>query len=311
MGPHRPPSPTELNTIVNSFNRNFPKRNDGNANTKAFVTSPDMVIAYALAGTLDFDPVTDSLTTGLRGAACGSTPPSASTCPSRRLRPRRVRLRRAPRATASEIAIAVSPTSDRLQLLTPFPAWDGNDYVDLPVLLEGQGQVHDRPHLGRRPLAPLPRPPREHLGQPVPRRRQRLHGRDRRGQGPARRRRPAPFPDIAKHLGPRPACGGARSATRTTARARRASTPPWSPATAAALVILARSFARIHETNLKKQGMLPLTFADPTTYDLIGEDDRISVLDLASLGARRAGALPRHQARRHPGRVQCTPHVQP
>ena len=87
--------PAELNTIVNSFNRNFPKRNDGNANTKAFVTSPDMVLAYALAGTLDFDPLTDSIMTD-DGVGVRLEPPVGRGPARRGFRPRRVRLRRAP-----------------------------------------------------------------------------------------------------------------------------------------------------------------------------------------------------------------------
>ena len=113
------------------------------------------------------------------------------------------------------------------------------------------------------------------------------------GQGPARRRDHARSPTSPSTYHEAGVALGAPSATRTTARARPASTPPWSPASAAPRSILARSFARIHETNLKKQGMLPLTFADPATYDQIGEDDRISRPRPGRPRARRAGALPR------------------
>ena len=132
------PEPSRLNTIVNSFNRNFPKRNDGNANTKAFVTSPDMVIAFALAGTLDFDPLTDSIETD-SGVSVKLDPPIGENLPSRGFDPGDSGFVAPPR-DRSEIAVAVSPTSDRLQLLTPFPAWDGNDYIDLPVLLKAKGK---------------------------------------------------------------------------------------------------------------------------------------------------------------------------
>ncbi len=133
--------PATPNTIVNSFNRNFPKRNDGNANTKSFVTSPEMVIAYSLAGTLDFDPRTDVIESasgvpraarparwrGPSGASV-STParPVSSSLPKQ--------------ASVRASMLAVSPASDRLQLLTPFPAWDGNDFVDLPVLMKAKGK---------------------------------------------------------------------------------------------------------------------------------------------------------------------------
>ncbi len=179
------PDPAKLNTIVNSFNRNFPKRNDGNANTKAFVTSPDMVIAYALAGTLDFDPLTDSITTD-SGSSVRLDPPVGENLP-----PRGFDLGQsgylAPPEEHSEIGIAVSPGSERLQLLAPFPAWDGNDYLDLPVLLKAKGKCTTDHISAAGRVAPLPRPPREHLGQPVPRCDQRLHRCHRRRQGSARR----------------------------------------------------------------------------------------------------------------------------
>ena len=142
--------------------------------------------------------------------------------------------------------------------------------------------MHDRPDLGRRCVAPLPRPPREHLGQPVPGCDQRLHRRHRRGKGPSRRpdssvRRRSP------NIWPGPATRwcvvGDENYGEGSSREHAAMEPRYR----GGLVILARSFARIHETNLKKQGLLPLTFADPSTYEMIGEDDRISVLDLASL----------------------------
>ncbi len=120
---------TKVNTIVNSYNRNFPKRNDGNANTKAFVTSPDMVIAYALSGTLDFNPLTDALETPT-GERVKLDPPIGEDLPSRGFDPGESGFQ-APPPNSEGVEIVVSPTSDRLQLLEPFPAWDGHDYVDL------------------------------------------------------------------------------------------------------------------------------------------------------------------------------------
>ena len=281
MGPRPIADPGELNTIVTSYNRNFPKRNDGNANTKAFVTSPEMVIAFALAGTLDFDPLTDSITTDA-GASVRLDPPVGDDLPPRGFDPGESGFVAPPDDGSGDRRRRVARPPSACSCSTPFPAWDGDDYVDLPVLLKAKGKCTTDHISAAGRVAPLPRPPREHLGQPVPRRDQRLHRRDRRGQGSARRRDPA-LPRHRQAPGRVRRRRGARSATRTTARARRASTRPWSPATAAGSSILARSFARIHETNLKKQGLLPLTFADPATYDEIGEDDRISVLDLASL----------------------------
>ena len=144
---------------------------------------------------------------------------------------------------------------------------------------EGPGQVHHRPHLGRRPVAQVPRPPREHLRQPVPRRRStRSRARSARARtsidGATR-----PFPDIAKHYseaGVAWCAIGDRNYGEGSSREHAAMEPRFR----GGVVIFARSFARIHETNAKKQGLLPLTFADPATYDEIGEDDRINVLGL-------------------------------
>jgi aconitate hydratase len=126
------------NTIVNSFNRNFPKRNDGSANTLSFVTSPDTVVALALAGRLDFDPTTDTITAPngsevLLNAPVGEVLPASGYDPGQNtFTP--------PPADGSNVSVEVSPTSDRLQLLAPFTAWDGNDYIGLPVLMKAKGK---------------------------------------------------------------------------------------------------------------------------------------------------------------------------
>jgi len=267
------------NTIVTSFNRNFPKRNDGSANTKAFVTSPDMVVLYALSGTLDFNPLTDTLVTDA-GATVRIDPPIGEDLPPGGFDPGESGFV-APPHSRSENAIAVSPTSDRLQLLTPFPAWDGNDYVAMPVLLKAQGKcttdqisaagtwLRYRGHLenisGNLFLGVV----------------NAFTGALGTGKDPIDGSTRS-YAEIAKHLADSgmPWCavgdanygeGSSREHAAMEPRHRRG------------LVVLARSFARIHETNLKKQGLLPLTFSDPGTYETIGEDDRISVLDLASL----------------------------
>ena len=148
MGPRPTSTTAKLNTIVNSYNRNFPKRNDGNGNTLAFVTSPDTVIAFALAGTLDFDPRTDTLTNDAgeevrldaarrRGLPKGGFEPGEASF-------------QAPPPDGAGVEVVVDPTSDRLQLLEPFAAWDGKDYDRPARPAQGPGQVHHRPHLGRR-----------------------------------------------------------------------------------------------------------------------------------------------------------------
>ncbi|HXQ58717.1 MAG TPA: aconitate hydratase [Acidimicrobiales bacterium] len=275
------PDPDTPNTIVNSFNRNFPKRNDGNAQTKAFVTSPDMVVAYALAGTLDFDPLIDSITTDA-GTQVRLEPPVGVDLPRRGFDPGASGAGFvASPADGSETAIAVSPTSDRLQILTPFPGWDGGDYIDMPVLLKAQGKC-TTDHISAAGAWLLYRGHLENisanlfLGVTNA-----FTGATGEGRDPTDGATRS-LPDIAKRLSEAgtPWCAvGADNYGEGSSREHAAMEPRYR----GGVVILARSFARIHETNLKKQGLLPLTFSNPTTYDQIGEDDRISVLGLTSL----------------------------
>ena len=128
------PMSTPLST---SFNRNFPKRNDGNANTKAFLTSPDMVLLYALAGTLDFDPLSGTVKSD-SGESVTFEPPMGEDLPTNGYDRGRLGYMRPP-AVRSDIAISVDPESDRLQLRA-VSRWDGHDYLDLPVLLKARGK---------------------------------------------------------------------------------------------------------------------------------------------------------------------------
>ncbi|MCP4226520.1 MAG: aconitate hydratase, partial [Actinomycetia bacterium] len=130
--------PGEANSIVTSYNRNFPKRNDGDAATLAFVTSPETVMALALAGTLDFDPLNDTLTTE-DGREVSLNIPVGEELPARGFDEGESGFV-APPADASSIEVKVSPTSDRLQLLEPFSAWDGKDFENLPVLVKAHGK---------------------------------------------------------------------------------------------------------------------------------------------------------------------------
>ncbi len=269
----------EPNVIVNSFNRNFPKRNDGNAATLAFVTSPETVVALALAGTLEFNPITDSLT-GADGEKFVLAPPVGEQLPERGFDPG-VDTFVAPPQDGSGIKIVVSPTSDRLQLLTPFDAWDGKDFKDLPVLMKAQGKCTT-----------------DHISMAGPWLKYRGHLENISGNlfagainaytgeaglakdpidGETRT-----YPEIAKHMHEANVSWvaiGDENYGEGSSREHAAMEPRFR----GCKVILVRSFARIHEANLKKQGVLPLTFADPATYDAIGEDDRINVLGLADL----------------------------
>ncbi len=274
----RPEEVTSVpNSIVTSFNRNFPKRNDGSANTFAFVTSPDTVMAIALSGNLDFDPTTDTITAP-DGTEVSLDAPVGQVLPDAGYDPGEDTFT-APPADAGSIDVAVSPSSDRLQLLEPFAAWDGNDYFNLPVLVKAQGKFTT-----------------DHISMAGPWLKYRGHlenisgnlyigavsayneGIIGIGKNQLSGERQS-FPDMAKayHEAGQPwVVIGDENMGEGSSREHAAMEPRFR----LGLVAIARSFARIHETNLKKQGMVPLTFADPATYDLIEEDDRINVLGL-------------------------------
>jgi aconitate hydratase len=275
------------NTIVNSYNRNFPKRNDGSANTLSFVTSPDVVVALALAGTLEFDPRTDTLTSS-SGEEVRLEPPVGEQLPSRGFDPGESGFVAPPAQDRDRVDVRVAPDSERLQLLEPFSPWDGHDYVELPVLMKAAGKCTT-----------------DHISAAGPWLRYRGHLENISGNlflgvvnafrddveaghgkdpldGEIRS-----FPDIAKHLHEAgvPWCAvGDENYGEGSSREHAAMEPRFR----GAKVIFARSFARIHETNLKKQGVLALTFSDPSTYDLIAEDDKLSVVDLGNLRPDRA-----------------------
>jgi len=270
------------NSIVNSFNRNFPKRNDGSANTLSFVTSPDTVIALALAGRLDFDPTTDTIVNA-DGVAVHLDPPVGEVLPSRGYDPGQNTFT-APPADGSSLTVTVSPTSDRLQLLDPFPAWDGKDYLGLPVLMKAQGKCTTdhisaagkwltyRGHLenisGNLFLGAV-----NAFNSAVGEGKSVIDGST------------ATYPELAKRCsqaGIRWCAIGDRNYGEGSSREHAAMEPRFR----GGVVIFARSFARIHETNLKKQGLVPLTFANPDTYEQIGEDDRINVLGLPPVPGR-------------------------
>ena len=264
------------NSIVNSFNRNFPKRADGSANTLSFVTSPDTVMAIALSGRLDFDPSVDTITAA-DGTEVKLDAPRGDILPAKGYDPG-VDTFTAPPADGSSVVVEVSPTSDRLQLLQPFAAWDGKDYLELPVLMKAQGKC-TTDHISAAGKWLTYRGHLENIsgnlfigavnafGGEVGVGLDTLDG--------SRRS----YPDIAKHYGESGVqwCAiGDQNYGEGSSREHAAMEPRFR----GGVVIFARSFARIHETNLKKQGLVPLTFSDPATYDAIEETDRISVLNL-------------------------------
>ena len=264
------------NTIVNSFNRNFPKRNDGSANTLSFVTSPDTVVALALAGRLDFDPTTDTITAP-DGSEVKLEPPVGEVLPSQGYDPGQNTFT-APPADGTGVVVEVSPTSSRLQLLAPFAEWDGADYMGLPVLMKAQGKC-TTDHISAAGKWLTYRGHLENisgnlfLGAVNAYNGAVGEGKDFRDGSVDT------YPNLAKKYGEagvRWCAIGDRNYGEGSSREHAAMEPRFR----GGVVIFARSFARIHETNLKKQGLIPLTFADPDTYEQIGEDDRINVLGL-------------------------------
>ena len=272
--------PGQVNSILSSYNRNFPKRNDGNAATLSFIGSPETVVAYALAGTLDFNPLTDPVNGGGEGAGVGLEAPSGEELPARGFEPGEGGFL-APPPDGSNVEVVVRPDSERLQLLEPFPPWDGADFVKLPVLLKAKGKCTTDHISAAGPWLKY----RGHLDNisqnlflgafnaftdEIGTAHCLVHGNT------------ESLPDVARHY--REArmswvVVGDENYGEGSSREHAAMEPRFMGAKA----ILVRSFARIHETNLKKQGVLPLTFADPHTYDQVQAGDRISLLGLAEL----------------------------
>ncbi len=272
--------PGEQNSILSSYNRNFPKRNDGNAATLSFIASPETVVAYSLTGTLDFNPLQDPVTTE-EGNTVVLLPPTGDELPSAGFEQAQDGFL-APPLDGRNVDVVVDPNSDRLQLLQPFDAWDGNDFEGLVVLLKASGKCTTDHISAAGPWLKY----RGHLDNIC----QNLFlgainafttepgtGLDKTDSNAIKN-----LPDIARRYREHNVAWvaiGDENYGEGSSREHAAMEPRFMNAKA----IICRSFARIHETNLKKQGVLPLTFADPATYDLIGPDDTISITGLADL----------------------------
>jgi aconitate hydratase len=264
----------EANSILSSYNRNFTGRNDANPATHSFVTSPDLVVALTLAGTLNFNPLTDKLK-DKDGNEFMLSPPHGDGLPANGYDPGRDTYQ-APPEVRSAVDVAVSPTSDRLQVLEPFEPWDGKDVLDIPILIKTKGKTTT-----------------DHISMAGPWLKYRGHldnisnnmliGAINAANGEANK--------VANFM------TGKEDAVPATARQYKKAGIKWvvvgdwnygegssrehaalEPRHLGGLAIITRSFARIHETNLKKQGMLPLTFADPADYDKINPDDKVDLL---------------------------------
>lgn len=264
----------EANSIVSSYNRNFTGRNDANPATHAFVTSPDLVVAMTLAGTLKFNPLTDTLK-DKDGKDFMLSPPHGEGLPARGYDPGRDTYQ-APPADRNQVQVQVSPSSDRLQVLEPFQVWDSKDALDIPILIKAQGKTTT-----------------DHISMAGPWLKYRGH-----------------LDNISNNMliGAINAANGEANkvknfqtgkvdAVPATAREYKKNGVKWvvvgdwnygegssrehaalEPRHLGGLAIITRSFARIHETNLKKQGMLPLTFSDPADYDKINPDDKVDIM---------------------------------
>jgi len=276
--------PGERNTIINSYNRNFAKRNDDNPNTLAFVASPEIVTAYALAGRLSFNPLTDTLTND-KGEKVKLSPPTGVELPARGFDPGESGYVK-PATDGSKVPVAVDPKSDRLQLLTPFTAWDGKDLLDMPVLVKAKGKC-TTDHISPAGKWLKYRGHLDNISNNM------FSGAINAFNSEAGKGKNIftgelkSFAEVARDYKEMMAEGklsgwvaiGDENYGEGSSREHAAMEPRWLGARA----VITRSFARIHETNLKKQGVLALTFKNLADYDLIREDDRVSIAGLSSL----------------------------
>ena len=268
------------NIIFTTFNRNFKARNDANPETLAFLTSPQMAACLALSGDAGFNPETDTLV-GADGKPFQLAPPNPPPLPEKGLT-RFTSAYMASEEEAETVVIKIDPHSDRLEPLKPFAPWDGNDFLNLPVLTKTRGKTttdHISPggdwlkyrgHLARISQNLLAGALNAFTGETG-------HGTNLfTGEKGVR------FSDLAgiyqKDRGGFIIVGD-ENYGEGSSREHAAMTPRYLGAKA----VITRSFARIHEANLKKQGILPLMFSNPSDYDTIGEHDRISLVDLKTL----------------------------
>jgi aconitate hydratase len=282
----------EKNTIIHSFNRNFAKRADGNPNTYAFVASPEIVTAMAIAGDLTFNPLTDTLTNE-QGEQVKFDAPSGDELPQKGFAVEDAGYQ-APAADGSAVVVNVSPTSDRLQLLDPFAAWEGTDLQGLKLLIKAKGKcttdhismagpwLKYRGHLDNisnnmligavnyfnektdsvknqitNVYDSVPKVQRDYKAHSIG---SVVVGDENYGEGSSR-----------EHAAMEPRHLGVRA-------------------------VLVKSFARIHETNLKKQGMLALTFVDKADYEKIQENDTIDILGLINFAPNTPLTLVLHHS---------------
>jgi len=286
----------KADSIVSSFNRNFPGRNDGINETLSFLASPEIVTAYAFTGDLTFDPVNMTIK-GADGKEFKFQPPRGEELPAKGFAKGEEGFV-APAENGDALTVDIPPTSERLQLLQPFPRWDGKDFEKLPLLIKTKGKT-TTDHIS--PAGPWLKF-RGHLDKIS----------DNMFLGATN----AFFPEAGK--GTNVLTGETGQTIAQIARAYKAKGiasvvvgdenygegssrehAAMSPRFLNVKAVLVKSFARIHETNLKKQGILALTFSDPKDYEKIEQQDRISVTGLAKLAPGKPVEVVIHKADGH------------
>ena len=268
--------PKESNSIITSFNRNFAKRNDGNPNTHGFVASPEIVTAMALAGTLDFNPLTDTLKND-KGKEVKLKEPEGFELPSLGFAKGESGYH-PPADDGSEIQIDVSPKSKRLQLLEPFDPWDGKDFKGLKLLIKAKGKcttdhismagpwLRYRGHLDNIANNTLTGAV-NYFNDETNKVKDQLTGEY------------GEVPEVQRHY-KKEGLGSIVVGDDNYGEGSSREHAAMQPRHLGVKAVLVKSFARIHETNLKKQGVLAITFAEPADYDKIKEDDEIDVIGL-------------------------------
>ena len=273
------------NTILTSYNRNFPARNDGSVSTMNFIGSPEIVTAMAMAGRLSFNPLTDTLKAADGTEFKLEPPKTAPEVPADDFAQGSSSYE-APPEDGSAIELAVDPNSERIQLMQPWPAWDGNDFEDMPVVMKTSGKtttdhispagpwLRYRGHLGKFSENTLMGAINAYTGETGV------------GKNVLTGETGQPIAKIARHYqsqGVKWVIVGDANYGEGSSREHAALCPRLMGCAA----VIVRSFARIHESNLKKQGLLALTFQDPAEYDRLREDDRISLVGLSGLAPGR------------------------
>ena len=274
----------DKNTIVTTFNRNFPGRNDGHRNTLNFIGSPEMIIALALGGRLTFNPLKDELTAA-DGTKFKLEPPKpAPEVPSKGfMRPEGIYV--APPENSDNLEVIIDPNSKRLQKLAPFTKWNGKDFDKVPVIVKAKGKC-TTDHISPAGAWLSLRGHLDNLSDNM------LLGavnafNDEVGKGKnVLTGNIEPFAKIAREYqskGMRWVIVGDKNYGEGSSREHAAMTPRHLGCAA----VITKSFARIHETNLKKQGILALTFSNPDDYEKIQEDDRISLVGLNEIAPQK------------------------